>query len=86
MIQRLFYSKELIEGQTTVEYLIKNNITQKILPETFRIGAGDVCVHSVCGDGKTEGQEECDDMNTNNYDGCSSTCKIEPDARVTTVL
>lgn len=32
----------------------------------------------VCGDGNKEPCEECDDGNTNNQDGCSSACKIEP--------
>lgn len=33
---------------------------------------------SVCGDGLIEGSEECDDGNTNNGDGCSSTCTQQP--------
>lgn len=32
---------------------------------------------SKCGDGYTVLQEKCDDGNTMNYDGCSSTCQIE---------
>ena len=32
---------------------------------------------SVCGNGVIEGSEECDDGNTQDGDGCSSTCKIE---------
>ncbi len=31
----------------------------------------------VCGDGILQGNETCDDANTNNGDGCSSTCKSE---------
>lgn len=31
----------------------------------------------VCGDGVLTGGEPCDDMNTANLDGCSSTCAIE---------
>lgn len=31
----------------------------------------------VCGDGQTEGAEECDDQDTASGDGCSSTCTIE---------
>ena len=30
-----------------------------------------------CGDGLVDVSEECDDANTNNGDGCSSTCQIE---------
>jgi cysteine-rich repeat protein len=32
----------------------------------------------VCGNGKVESGEQCDDGNTTNGDGCSSTCRIEP--------
>ena len=32
---------------------------------------------SVCGNGIKEGTEQCDDHNTANNDGCSSTCKLE---------
>lgn len=31
----------------------------------------------VCGDGSRDASEECDDGNTVNGDGCSSTCRIE---------
>jgi len=31
----------------------------------------------ICGDGLNLGFVECDDGNTNDKDGCSSTCKIE---------
>jgi fibro-slime domain-containing protein len=36
------------------------------------------CTKTVCGDGKIEGNEECDDGNLEPYDGCSPTCTIEP--------
>jgi len=32
----------------------------------------------VCGDSKKHSSEQCEDGNTNNYDGCSSTCQVEP--------
>jgi cysteine-rich repeat protein len=32
---------------------------------------------TLCGDGYKLGSEECDDNNTNNHDGCSSTCTNE---------
>ena len=32
---------------------------------------------TLCGDGSVDGGEECDDVNTSNGDGCSSTCRIE---------
>jgi cysteine-rich repeat protein len=31
----------------------------------------------VCGNGLTEGGEQCDDANTTNGDGCSATCQLE---------
>ena len=39
--------------------------------------AGDAAPPAVCGNGKKEGAETCDDTNTNDGDGCSSTCTIE---------
>jgi cysteine-rich repeat protein len=35
------------------------------------------CYGATCGDGVIEGSETCDDDNTNNGDGCSSSCSIE---------
>jgi cysteine-rich repeat protein len=32
---------------------------------------------SLCGDENVDGVEQCDDGNTNNGDGCSSTCTVE---------
>merc|ERR1711861_70327 len=39
--------------------------------------AASVAATGTCGDGKREGNEECDDGNTNSNDGCSATCKVE---------
>jgi fibro-slime domain-containing protein len=36
------------------------------------------CHQTVCGDGKVEGTEACDDGNTMPNDGCSPTCHAEP--------
>lgn len=36
----------------------------------------DTCTE-VCGDGKNMGKFGCDDGNTKNGDGCSSTCLVE---------
>lgn len=36
-------------------------------------------VAAFCGDGYMDAGEKCDDGNTMNGDGCSSTCTIEPD-------
>jgi len=35
------------------------------------------CDHGKCGNGKKESGEGCDDGNTANGDGCSSTCQVE---------
>jgi len=41
--------------------------------------AADNCIQVICGDGKIEGSEECDDGNTNSMDGCTAGCKLETD-------
>jgi fibro-slime domain-containing protein len=42
-------------------------------------GVTSVCnTATVCGDGKTQGSEGCDDGNLIPYDGCSPTCTVEP--------
>jgi cysteine-rich repeat protein len=43
--------------------------------------SGDACVETpppACGDGTVDAGEQCDDGNTTNGDGCSSTCQTEP--------
>ncbi len=37
-----------------------------------------VKILSICGNGKVEGAEACDDWNKKNGDGCSAVCKKEP--------
>jgi cysteine-rich repeat protein len=39
------------------------------------------CHLIVCGDGRLEDTEQCDDSNTTNLDGCDSVCKFEQDQR-----
>lgn len=41
---------------------------------------------AVCGNGIREAGEQCDDGNTTNLDGCSSTCQFEQDLRVTSLV
>ena len=41
-------------------------------------GGRSVCSKTICGDGKVEGSEGCDDGNTLPNDGCSPTCHAEP--------
>jgi cysteine-rich repeat protein len=40
-------------------------------------GGGDDGVDNFCGDGRVEGDELCDDENTNDGDGCSADCQPE---------
>ena len=51
------------------------------MPATRDICRMSMCLASVCGDGYTDAgrtpAEQCDDGNTNNGDGCSSTCQNE---------
>jgi len=39
-----------------------------------------ICIEKVCGNGEVSSDEQCDDGNTVDGDGCSSTCKLESDA------
>jgi fibro-slime domain-containing protein len=52
------------------------------IPGTSSGGAGDAggtTSSAICGNGKIEGGEGCDDGNVIPFDGCSSDCQIEPD-------
>jgi cysteine-rich repeat protein len=46
-------------------------------PDTASIGGFQITTDIVCGDGTLQGAESCDDGNTDNNDGCSSTCAVE---------
>lgn len=50
---------------------------------TFKCPNG-VC--DVCGDGVRGAGEECDDHNTQNLDGCDSSCRLEQAARLTALI
>jgi fibro-slime domain-containing protein len=41
--------------------------------------AANNCIQLICGNGKLEGAEECDDGNTTPGDGCTAQCKRETD-------
>ncbi len=41
------------------------------------------CGGTVCGNGKSEGDEECDDGNADEFDSCSSSCTIQETLDVT---
>ena len=45
----------------------------------IEIDGGSYCVHATCGNGISEGTEECDDGNTAPADGCTGECKVETD-------
>ncbi|MEM4271468.1 MAG: LamG-like jellyroll fold domain-containing protein [Candidatus Pacearchaeota archaeon] len=45
--------------------------------DLYNQGVACATIEPRCGNGVQEGSEECDDGNTNNGDGCSSTCQIE---------
>ena len=47
-------------------------------------GSPPSCHQTVCGDGKVEGSEGCDDGNTKPNDGCSPTCHFEPNCSAST--
>jgi cysteine-rich repeat protein len=60
------------------------------LPEGSACGSGHVCRAGVCsapvcGDGVREGDEQCDDGNTTNFDGCDSSCRFEQHQRANAV-
>jgi cysteine-rich repeat protein len=38
----------------------------------------DAALHGCCGDGVTNGDEECDDGNLADGDGCTASCELEP--------
>ena len=44
-----------------------------------------VCWRRVCGNGRRESQEQCDDLNGRDRDGCSSNCTIENGYECSTV-
>jgi fibro-slime domain-containing protein len=49
------------------------------IPATSNGGAGGTTGSAICGNGKIEGGEGCDDGNIMPFDGCSSDCQMEPD-------
>ncbi|MEY3015662.1 MAG: hypothetical protein RIT45_4397 [Pseudomonadota bacterium] len=52
-------------------------------------GVGDACPNqpsAECGDGKTEGKEQCDDGGKVDGDGCSATCMVESPAQTGEVV
>lgn len=61
-------------------YLVEvfwTNITNTNTQLTWSCQKNFIASHSLCWDGKLEGYEQCDDGNTSNWDGCSSSCQLE---------
>ena len=57
-----------------------------VAPDTCACDAGWTgadCATPPCGDGLLDAGEFCDDGNTDDGDGCSSTCTVEPDSTCT---
>jgi cysteine-rich repeat protein len=67
-----------VNGDTTKAHAYFKTIQGDTIDEFDIIGpGGSIPPPPVCGDGIVEGTEQCDDNNTQNEDGCSSTCQIE---------
>lgn len=79
------YSKPVYAVKYTTSSYLKNQSTSSVVPGTevshlecgfFYAKAPVVVPQIICGDGKKEGTEQCDDGNTNNNDGCSNACRL----------
>jgi cysteine-rich repeat protein len=64
-----------------------SSLTSSKVVETCSYGCSNgLCTMPYCGNGIADPGEECDDGNTINGDGCSSTCKVENDGNYTYVI
>merc|ERR1711988_232469 len=52
-------------------------LTTKVESEVVTAVSAGAAATGTCGDGKREGNEECDDGNTAANDGCNAVCKVE---------
>merc|ERR1711998_753058 len=52
-------------------------LTTKVAEEVVTAVNEAAAATGTCGDGKREGNEECDDGNTAANDGCNAVCKVE---------
>merc|ERR1711988_633236 len=71
--EELSLDDELGESQTSSATLLKAGVTAETIEAIDETAAAS----GACGDGKREGNEECDDGNVDDNDGCSATCKVE---------
>jgi cysteine-rich repeat protein len=77
------YSKPVYSVKYTTVSHLKNQSTSAIMPgtEVTHLECGFFYAKAptapiICGDGKKESTEQCDDGNTNNNDGCSNACRL----------
>jgi cysteine-rich repeat protein len=66
-------SFDLAAGQTVYAQVFSRSDNKPLMSYGLQIAL----IPVVCGDGMTGVGEQCDDGNTTNGDGCSSTCQIE---------
>lgn len=75
-----------VSGKAGYEQLVlpaKKNVPITVFVDGYATNVGGAYTLDVellaahCGDGKLDGNEECDDGNLFDNDGCSSTCKLE---------
>ncbi len=74
-------AKELTEGEEFIDELSNLKIRINEIGEHY----ANVNISSfipVCGNKILETNEQCDDGNLNNFDGCSSTCTIDPSYKI----
>jgi cysteine-rich repeat protein len=62
---------------TGADTTIATLLTAKVAEEVITATAAGAASTGTCGDGKREGNEECDDGNTAANDGCNPVCKVE---------
>jgi cysteine-rich repeat protein len=60
--------------------IINNNGTEACDPPGTALCTNSCTIRDLafCGDGEMDGGEECDDGNTDDGDGCSASCELEP--------
>ena len=77
----------IMDGQIQVAYQLRSDQGLELagwnIDEFCVVGVHAVAA-PVCGDGKLEGDESCDDGNTESFDGCSAECEPEEQGNPTT--
>ena len=62
--------------------LVDKAIGEQCEPPNTMVCDAKCLIPAVCGNGKREGAEQCDDGNLKNLDGCDATCNFEQDQRI----